>query len=88
MTPAIREQTVSEDIVPLKESGASTIFLMSSPQKKECLPQPGGRQSFELEGSGIELVVGSLLGDELIVGAALYYPSVIQDHDAVAVTHC
>ena len=41
--------------------------------------------SFELEGAGIELIIGAVLGDEVVVCAALDDASVVEDHDRVAV---
>ena len=37
------------------------------------------------EVAGVELVVLALLGDQLVVGAALYYAALLHDHDAVRV---
>ena len=41
----------------------------------------------EFHGSGVELVVLALLGDELIVGAALDDVAVVEHHDHVGVAH-
>ena len=41
----------------------------------------------EFHGSGVELVVLALLGDELVVGAALDDVAVVEHHDHVGVAH-
>ena len=40
---------------------------------------------FQFEGAGVELIVGALLGNQIVVGAPLDDPAVIQNHDAVGV---
>ena len=40
---------------------------------------------FQFECAGIELVVGALLGDQIIVGTPLDDAAMVQDHDAVGV---
>ena len=52
--------------------GTGTIFTSAS-------------SSLQLKGAGVELVVGALPGDELVVAASLYNTSMVKDHDDVGV---
>ena len=40
---------------------------------------------FQFKCTGIQLVIGALLGHQLAVGSSLDDPSMIQDHDAVCI---
>ena len=41
---------------------------------------------FELEGSGVELIVYSVPVDKLVMSTAFYYPAVIKYHDGVRIS--
>ena len=41
----------------------------------------------QFESAGVELVVGALLGDQILVGATLDDAAVIQHHNAIGIAH-
>ena len=42
---------------------------------------------FQLKGAGIELIIESVLPDEILVVAPLYNAAVIQHHNGIRVAH-
>ena len=61
---------------------SSLLYERNSPPKSELSPEI---LLCTYLISGIELIVFTFLGDELVVGTALDDPALFQDHDAVGI---
>ncbi len=75
--------------VNIKITGLHMMYLKSSenqvPEWSSVTVLCPGPGLFKLEGAGVELVIGTLLAYQEIVGAPLYDAALLQDYDRVGV---